>query len=74
MAANIASFDSDAISVAEQDAIIKQTVIGEAVASADQDSTISQGDDDAGGAGSESGTSSDSSGSASGDSGSSTAG
>lgn len=47
VSANIGSIDSDAISVAEQDAIIKQTVIGEAVAEADQDSTISQGDGDA---------------------------
>ena len=47
VSANIGSIDSDAISVAEQDAIIKQTVIGEAVADADQDSTISQGDGDA---------------------------
>ncbi|MDG4666318.1 peptidoglycan-binding protein [Mycobacterium sp. 236(2023)] len=44
VSANIGSIDSDAISVAEQDAIIKQTVIGEAVAEADQDSSISQGD------------------------------
>ncbi|XTP33105.1 peptidoglycan-binding protein [Mycobacterium sp. TJFP1] len=48
VSANIGSIDSDAISVAEQDAIIKQTVIGEAVAEADQESTISQGDGDAG--------------------------
>lgn len=47
VSANIGSIDSDAISVAEQDAIIKQAVIGEAVADADQDSTISQGDGDA---------------------------
>ncbi|MCV7054511.1 peptidoglycan-binding protein [Mycolicibacterium gilvum] len=47
VSANIGSIDSDAISVAEQDAIIKQTVIGEAVAEADQNSTISQGDGDA---------------------------
>ncbi|MDA2894840.1 peptidoglycan-binding protein [Mycolicibacterium sp. BiH015] len=47
VSANIGSIDSDAISVAEQDAIIKQTVVGEAVAEADQDSTISQGDGDA---------------------------
>ncbi|PRC51352.1 peptidoglycan-binding protein, partial [Mycobacterium sp. ITM-2017-0098] len=32
VSANIGSIDSDAISVAEQDAIIKQTVVGEAVA------------------------------------------
>lgn len=49
VSANIGSIDSDAISVAEQDAIIKQTVVGEAVAEADQNSTISQGDADAGG-------------------------
>lgn len=49
VSANIGSIDSDAISVAEQDAIIKQTVIGEAVAEADQNSTISQGDADTGG-------------------------
>ncbi len=47
VSANIGSIDSDAISVAEQDAIIKQTVVGEAVAEADQNSTISQGDGDA---------------------------
>lgn len=47
VSANIGSIDSDAISVAEQDAIIKQTVIGEAVAEADQNSTITQGDSDA---------------------------
>lgn len=49
VSANIGSIDSDAISVAEQDAIIKQTVVGEAVATADQDSSISQGDGDADG-------------------------
>lgn len=47
VSANIGSIDSDAISVAEQDAIIKQTVIGEAVAEADQTSSITQGDSDA---------------------------
>lgn len=46
VSANIGSIDSDAISVAEQDAIIKQTVIGEAVAEADQTSSITQGDSD----------------------------
>jgi len=62
VSANIGSIDSDAISVAEQDAIIKQTVVGEAVAEADQSSTISQGDggtaSDAGSTASDSGTSS----------------
>lgn len=50
VAANIASIDSDAISVAEQDAIINQSITGEAVANADQNSSISQGDSDAGAA------------------------
>lgn len=49
VAANIASIDSDSIAVAEQDAIINQTITGEAVANSNQDSTISQGDSDAGG-------------------------
>jgi hypothetical protein len=77
VSANIGSIDSDAISVAEQDAIIKQTVVGEAVAVADQDSTISQGDGDAtAGTGTTSGSDSDSGtdSGGSGDGGSSTAG
>jgi hypothetical protein len=49
VAANIASIDSDSIAVAEQDAIINQSITGEAVATSSQDSTISQGDSDAGG-------------------------
>ncbi|MGE2717957.1 peptidoglycan-binding protein [Mycolicibacterium litorale] len=48
VAANIGSVDSDAVSIATQDAIIEQNLTGEAVAVADQDSTISQGDADAG--------------------------
>lgn len=47
VAANIGSVDSDAISVATQDAIIEQNLTGEAVATADQESDISQGDGDA---------------------------
>lgn len=60
VAANIGSIDSDAISVAEQDAIITQNLEGSATAISNQDSEISQGDSDAGGtadAGTDSGTS-----------------
>ncbi|PRC51454.1 peptidoglycan-binding protein, partial [Mycobacterium sp. ITM-2017-0098] len=74
VSANIGSIDSDAISVAEQDAIIKQTVVGEAVAVADQDSTISQGDGDAASGGTTAGADSGSDSGGTGDSGSSTAG
>jgi hypothetical protein len=73
VAANIGSVDSDAISVAEQDAIINQSITGEAVAESNQDSTISQGDDD-GGATTSGGTDSASSAGSSGDSGTSSAG
>jgi hypothetical protein len=48
VAANIGSVDSDAISVAEQDAIITQNLEGSATAISNQDSEISQGDSDAG--------------------------
>jgi hypothetical protein len=44
VAANIGSIDSDAIADAQQDAIINQSITGEANATANQDSTISQGD------------------------------
>lgn len=56
VAANIGSVDSDAISIAEQDAIINQSITGEAVAEANQDSQISQGDGDTGGTGGDTGT------------------
>lgn len=42
VAANIGSIDSDAVSLAQQDAIISQNIEGEANASADQDSEITQ--------------------------------
>jgi hypothetical protein len=42
VAANIGSIDSDAIAVAEQDAIINQNITGEANANAGQDSEIQQ--------------------------------
>lgn len=72
VAANIGSIDSDAISVAEQDAIINQTITGEAVAEANQDSTISQGEDTGTTSGTTSGsTSGGTSGAAGADSGSS---
>ncbi len=74
VSANIGSIDSDAISVAEQDAIIKQTVVGEAVAVADQDSTISQGDGDAASTGTTAGSDSGTDSGGSSDGGSSTAG
>lgn len=48
VAANIGSIDSDAIADAQQDAIINQSITGEANATANQDSTISQGDSTAG--------------------------
>jgi hypothetical protein len=41
-AANIASIDSDAIAVANQDAIIDQSIEGDTSATADQDSEINQ--------------------------------
>ncbi len=44
VAANILSDDSDAIAVAQQDAIITQTITGSAVATSDQTSAIDQGD------------------------------
>jgi hypothetical protein len=42
VAANVGSFDSDAIAVSQQDAIIEQSITGEANATADQDSEITQ--------------------------------
>jgi hypothetical protein len=42
VAANVASTDSDAISVAQQDAIINQTIDGSAEATSDQQSDITQ--------------------------------
>lgn len=42
VAANIGSVDSEAISVSQQDAIINQNIEGEANATADQDSEITQ--------------------------------
>lgn len=45
VAANIGSVDSDAIADAQQDAIINQSITGEANATANQDSGISQGSD-----------------------------
>jgi len=42
VAANIGSIDSDAFAVAQQDAIITQTIDGEATASADQQSDLQQ--------------------------------
>jgi hypothetical protein len=42
VAANIGSVDSDAVAVAQQDAIINQNIEGSAEANADQDSDISQ--------------------------------
>ena len=42
VAANIGSIDSQAYAVAEQDAIISQTIEGEANASADQQSNLEQ--------------------------------
>ncbi len=44
VAANIGSIDSDAVAVAQQDAIINQGITGDASASADQASEISQPD------------------------------
>ncbi|HEX2195274.1 MAG TPA: peptidoglycan-binding protein [Candidatus Limnocylindria bacterium] len=41
-AANIASVDSDAVAVANQDAIIDQSIEGDATATSDQDSQINQ--------------------------------
>jgi hypothetical protein len=41
-AANVASIDSDAIAVAQQDAIIDQSIEGDTSATTDQDSEISQ--------------------------------
>ncbi|BBY16066.1 peptidoglycan-binding protein [Mycolicibacterium litorale] len=77
VAANIGSVDSDAISIATQDAIIEQNLTGEAVAESNQDSTISQGDSetgtDTGGTG-DSGTSGTDSGTGGADSGTSSGG
>ncbi|MET4639024.1 peptidoglycan-binding protein [Mycetocola sp. 2940] len=42
VAANIASVDSDAVSIAQQDAIITQNIDGEATATADQQSDLQQ--------------------------------
>lgn len=42
VAANIGSIDSDAVSIAQQDAIISQHIEGEATASADQQSDLQQ--------------------------------
>lgn len=42
VAANIASIDSDAVSIAQQDAIITQNIDGEATATADQQSDLKQ--------------------------------
>ncbi len=42
VAANVGSIDSDAVSVAQQDAIITQNIEGSATANADQTSTIDQ--------------------------------
>ena len=42
VAANIGTVDSDAIAVAQQDAIINQNIEGEANADAGQDSDITQ--------------------------------
>lgn len=73
VAANIGSVDSDAISVAEQDAIITQNLEGSATAISNQDSEISQGDSDAGdtttGGTADAGTESGTSGTSSADSG-----
>ena len=44
VAANIGSIDSDAVAVAQQDAIINQNITGEAAATADQSSDFSQPD------------------------------
>ncbi len=42
VAANIGSIDSDAVAIAQQDAIINQSIEGEATASADQQSDLTQ--------------------------------
>ncbi len=44
VSANIGSIDSDAVAVAQQDAIINQNIDGEAAATADQSSDITQPD------------------------------
>lgn len=67
VAANVASVDSDAIAVSEQDALINQTIVGSANATADQDSSIAQGEATDGG-------STDSGGTSGGDSGGTSAG
>ena len=41
-AANIASIDSDAVAIANQDAIIDQSIEGDATATSDQDSELTQ--------------------------------
>ena len=43
VAANVGSVDSEAIAVADQDAVINQNIEGLAEADADQESDISQG-------------------------------
>ena len=43
VAANVGSVDSEAIAVADQDAVINQNIEGSAEANADQESDISQG-------------------------------
>jgi hypothetical protein len=50
VAANVGSVDSQAVSIAQQDAIINQDITGSADASTSQQSEIQQGPDDAGGA------------------------
>ncbi len=44
VSANVGSVDSNAVGIAQQDAIINQTITGEANATADQSSDISQPD------------------------------
>ena len=44
VAANIGSIDSDSVAVAQQDAIINQSITGDAAATADQSSEITQPD------------------------------
>jgi hypothetical protein len=44
VAANVGSVDSDAVAVAQQDAIINQNIDGSAAATADQSSDITQPD------------------------------
>ena len=42
--ANVLSFDSEAAALADQDSVIMQNLEGEAVANANQDATIDQGE------------------------------